>query len=148
MENITSKQIKIARTTSGSPCLWESYVKFDDLKRATVIVDKEGNIKRSIFIRKNGDKQSLIPIDKGDFVIKIFEDKDGVSKSVLEIKDISYKSNHADLLLVFRDTPKEKFGKIENFFQTGIDAAEEKMKDSTFIASILFEKEVKKEYEE
>ena len=142
MENITEKKIKIARTKSGSPCLWESYAEFDDLKRAILIVDKDGNVKNSIFVRKSGPKQSLIPVNENDLLIKLFEDNDGKSISLLEIRKISNNSNHAELLLIYRKTDKDETGILEEKFKNAIALAEKKMKDPTFVAAPLFEKTV------
>lgn len=145
--DVSEKRIKIARTKSGTPCLWESYTEFDDLKRAIVIIDKTGDIKNSIFIRQHGSKQSLIPVNEGDYVVKIFNDKAGKAVSVLEIKKIANNSNHAEMLLVYRNTEDStqnaysEQGKLETNFKAGIYAAEQKMENKTFIASALFEKQ-------
>lgn len=143
--NVTEKQIKIARTKSGTPCLWESYTEFDDLKRAIVIVGKDGNIKNSIFVRQYGSKQSLIPIAEGDYVVKIFNDAQGRSVSVLEIKTISNTSNQAEMLLKYRESNDETQGTFDESYNEGIKAAENKMADAKFIASQLFEKHTAQE---
>jgi len=138
--DVTEKKIKIARTKSGTPCLWESYTEFDDLKRAIVITNKEGDIKNSIFIRQFGSKQCLVPIDEGDRIVKTFTDKNGQSISVLEIKKISNSSNHAEMLLVYRDAGGQTQGKFDEVFAKGIKAATQKMENKSFVASELFEK--------
>ncbi|MCK9574604.1 MAG: hypothetical protein WC979_01725 [Candidatus Pacearchaeota archaeon] len=138
---INEKQIKIARTKSGTPCLWESYTEFDNLKRAIVVIGKEGEIKNSIFIRQFGSKQSLIPIDEGDHIVKIFNDNNGTSVSVLEIKKIANSSNHAEMLLKYREaTGSEQSSTCEQRFNQGIKSAKLKMEDKNYIASKLFEK--------
>jgi len=141
MENITEKKIKIARTKSGSPCLWESYSEFDNLKRAIIIVNSEGEIKNSIFIRKSGSKQSLIPISEGDYVIKTFEDIQGKSISLLEVQKIANDSNYATLFLKYREAGTDVIGDLEEKFIDAINTAKNKMEDPTYIASELFEKE-------
>lgn len=142
MENkmaFTEKQIKIARTKKGSPCLWESFITFKDLTRATIIVDESGKAKNSIFLRKNNDKQSLVPIKEGDFIIKIFKDKDGVSKSIFKIVTISNMSNQADTKLVYRKSPNEDtFNDVDmGRFDGAVELAERKMNDKEFIVSNL-----------
>lgn len=137
--NISEKRIKIARTKSGTPCLWESYTEFDDLKRAIIIIDNNGNIKNSIFIRQYGSKQSLIPITEGDYIVKIFNDKNGSSISILEIKEISNTSNHANMLLQYRDTGNETHGIYNDKFINCINIAKSKMNDVNHVASHLFE---------
>lgn len=142
MENITEKKIKIARTKSGSPCLWESYAEFDDLKRAILIVDKDGKVKNSIFVRKSGPKQSLVPVNEGDYVVKVFSDAQGGSVSLLEIRKISNNSNHAELMLMYRNAQGNVSGVLDTKFETAITLAEKKMKNPAFIAAPLFEKAV------
>ena len=50
MEEIIEKKIKIARTRSGVPCLWESTMKFADLRRATAILGNTGKAKAAVFV--------------------------------------------------------------------------------------------------
>ena len=102
MEDITKKTIKIARTKTGSPCLWESLVNFDDLKRSTVILDREGNPKKAVFLNETREKQALVPIIPGDHVAKSFEDKHGVAISVFRIEEISAMGNEAVIVPVYR----------------------------------------------
>jgi hypothetical protein len=142
MENITEKKIKIARTKSGSPCLWESYAEFDDLKRAIIIVDKDGKIKNSIFVRQSGSKQSLIPVVEGDFLVKVFADKQGNSVSLLEIRKIANDSNLAELMLIYRNANDAITGKLDPKFANAVVAAEKKMSDTTYIVATLFEKTI------
>jgi len=141
MENITEKKIKIARTKSGSPCLWESYSEFDNLKRAILIVNSEGDVKNSIFIRKSGPKQSLVPISEGDYIVKTFEDIQGKSISLLEVQKIANDSNYATLFLKYREAGNDITGKLEEKFEAAVLKARRKMEDPTYIASELFERE-------
>lgn len=137
---IEPKTIKIARTKNGSPCLWESYTEFDDVKRSTVIVCKDGKTKNSIFMRKSGPKQSLVPIDEGDFIVKVFKDSEGTSFSILEIEKISNMSNHADIMLKQR-VQQDDGMEVEERFRNGIDTAKRKMEDPTYVASQMVKNE-------
>lgn len=137
--DVTEKHIKIARTKSGTPCLWESYTEFENLKRAIVIVNNAGELKKSIFIRQYGAKQSLIPISEGDHVVKIFSDNNGTAVSVLEIIKISNSSNQADLMLKYRETG-ENSSSCNPKFSAGVKSAYQKMENKNFVASTLFEK--------
>jgi hypothetical protein len=102
MEIVEQKKIKIARTRSGVPCLWESNMKFADLRRATVIFSKEGEGKQAVFVNAEKEKQALVPIKEGDFISKAFEDKHGVALSVFKILDVSSQDNTATILPVYR----------------------------------------------
>lgn len=102
METVNTKTIKIARTRSGVPCLWESLISFSDLKRSTVILDKEGNAKNAVFLNVDRDKQALVPIVVGDYVSKSFEDQHGIAISLFKITSISSMSNEAIMDPVYR----------------------------------------------
>jgi hypothetical protein len=102
METITSKNIRIARTRSGVPCLWESLVSFEELRRATIILDKHGNPKKAYYYNEEREKQALVGISIGDHVVKCFEDHHGVAISVFQIDEISSMSNYAVITPVFR----------------------------------------------
>jgi hypothetical protein len=102
METTKTKTIKIARTRSGVPCLWESLITFAELKRSTVILDKEGNAKNAVFLNADRDKQALVPIVIGDYVSKTFEDQHGIAISLFKITDISSMSNEAIMDPVYR----------------------------------------------
>ena len=120
-EEITKKTVKIARTRGGIPCLWESLVNFDDLKRSTVILDRDGNAKNAVFLNADREKQALVPILPGDYISKSFQDKHGIAISLFRIEDISPLSNEAVILPVYRksslvaeyDVPAEYTGMVE-----------------------------------
>jgi hypothetical protein len=99
---IKEKKIKIARTRSGVPCLWESTMKFADLRRATAILGNEGESKPAVFLNKEKEKQALVPIVPGDHIAKVFEDKHGLALSVFKIVEISPMENTASIIPVYR----------------------------------------------
>ncbi len=101
-DTIVEKKIKIARTRSGVPCLWESTMKFADLRRATAILGNSGGAKAAVFVNKEKEKQALVPIQPGDYISKAFEDKHGVALSVFKIVDISPMENTATIVPVYR----------------------------------------------
>ena len=49
--NMNKKTIKFARTSKGTPALWESLKKFPNMKRITCIFDEKGETVESIFNR-------------------------------------------------------------------------------------------------
>ena len=138
---IKPKTIKIARTKNGSPSLWESFVEFDNMKRATIIVDKNGIIKNSIFVKK-GSKQSLVPVKENDYIIKVFNDDTGRSISILKINEILKMSNHAKVTLVYRSTPTDSSDIRDSKFDDAINAAFKKLDDPTFVVSELIQNEI------
>lgn len=102
MEEISKKTIKIARTRYGIPCLWESLMTFSDLRRSTVILDKDGKSKTAVFINEEREKQALVPIVAGDYISKSFEDQHGIALSLFKVLEISAMSNDAVIIPVYR----------------------------------------------
>lgn len=101
-EGITTKTIKIARTKTGVPCLWESSTNFADLRRATVVYNSDASYKKALFMKKESEKQALVPILSGDYISKAFEDKNGYAISIFCIHEISSLKNEAIIYPVFR----------------------------------------------
>jgi hypothetical protein len=99
---VATKTIKIARTKTGVPCLWESSTNFADLRRATVVYNADASHKTALFMKKNSEKQALVPISAGDYISKAFEDKNGYAISVFRIHEISPMKNEAVIYPVFR----------------------------------------------
>lgn len=102
MEEVSKKTIKIARTRTGVPCLWESLMTFSDLRRSTVILDKDGKFKNAVFLNEDREKQALVPIVVGDFISKSFEDQHGIALSLFKVLEISAMSNEAVIIPVYR----------------------------------------------
>jgi hypothetical protein len=102
MSEVNKKTIKIARTKSGVPCLWESLMNFSDLKRSTVILDKNGNSKNAVFLNEEREKQALVPIVVGDYISKSFQDQHGIALSLFKVLEISAMGNEAVIIPVYR----------------------------------------------
>lgn len=106
--DLKNKHIKITRSKKGVPALWESLSVFEDMVRSTVFVDASGMNKAPLLVntREHGTrtsrKQSLVPIQIGDFIVKVFEDKIGIGVSIFEIVDISAYVNECEIKLVYR----------------------------------------------
>lgn len=101
-EGVTTKTIKVARTRTGIPCLWENSTDFSDLRRATVVYNADGTHKTAVFTKENSQKQALVPVLPGDYISKAFEDSHGYALSVFCIHEISSVKNEAIIYPVFR----------------------------------------------
>jgi len=134
VKGLILRTIKIARTKGGTPCLWESYSEFDNLIRTTVIVDNEGKIKDSIFVRNQKNKQALIPIDENDCIIKVFKDTIGIAVSVLIIHEISAQRNEAVIYPTFRKESSED-KEFPSEYLEAITKCLEKLEDYDLIVS-------------
>jgi hypothetical protein len=140
-ETIVSKKIKIARTRSGVPCLWESTMKFEDLRRATAILDSKGNAKPAVFLNKEKEKQALVPIEIGDYISKAFEDKHGVALSVFEVVDISSMENTATINPVYRKSSLIQEWEVPTEYAKMVKQSQTKLVESDIIISFLKEKQ-------
>jgi hypothetical protein len=107
-EGVSTKSIKIARTRTGVPCLWESSTDFSDLRRATVVYNADGSYKKALYLKKNSEKQALVPIAAGDLISKVFRDKNGYAVSIFAVYEISSMKNEAVIYPVFRRSSLEK----------------------------------------
>lgn len=137
METVEQKKIKIARTRTGVPCLWESNMKFADLRRATVIFNSNGDAKAAVFLNPEKEKQALVPIKEGDYISKAFEDKHGVALSVFKIVTVSSQDNSADILPVYRKSSLIAEYTIPTEYKQMVDLSIEKLTAPTQVVSFL-----------
>ena len=136
-DTIIEKKIKIARTRSGVPCLWESTMKFADLRRATIIIGDLGKAKPAVFINKEKEKQALVPIQAGDFISKAFEDKHGVALSVFKIIDVSPMENTATIIPVYRKSSLIAEYTIPSNYKEMVEICMTKLKDPENVISYM-----------
>lgn len=140
-KEIVERTIKVARTKTGAPCLWESYSEFDNgLTRSTIIADKDGNIKKSVFVKNTKNKQALVPIQEGDVIVKAFRDNVGIAISLLKIKSLSTVKNEAQILPIFRKPSEVMDIKYPDTYTEAIIEATKKLEDSNLICCNLLEK--------
>lgn len=131
-EGVSTKTIKIARTRTGVPCLWESSTDFSDLRRATVVYNSDITHKKALFLKKNSEKQALVPISVGDYISKAFQDKHGYALSVFEVTEISPMKNEAVIYPVFRRSSLETGKTWEGtMFEKMISETINKLQDDT-----------------
>lgn len=139
-EGVTTKTIKIARTRTGVPCLWESSTDFTDLRRATVVYNADGTHKKALFVKKNSEKQALVPISAGDYISKAFEDKHGYALSVFVIHEISPMKNEAVIYPVFRKSSLEPTKQIEEIpYSTMVAETIQKLENKEQLVYAKFE---------
>jgi hypothetical protein len=124
---VNNKKIKIARTRSGVPCLWESLTKFEDLKRATIILSAEGKPKRAYYYNEEREKQALVGIGAGDYMVKCFEDCHGVAISVFRVEEISHMDNTATIYPVYRKSSLINTTEYPGEYSNMIDICESKL---------------------
>lgn len=68
-----TKKIFFERTRRGFPSLWEAGGGYTNTGEATIIVGRDGQPKKAVYIKKRGHlangKHALIPIEVGDYII-------------------------------------------------------------------------------
>lgn len=133
-EQVIEKKIKIARTRTGIPCLWESTMSFADLRRATAILDSDGGAKGAVYLNREKEKQALVPIKIGDQISKAFEDKHGVALSVFQIIDISSMENTATIIPVYRKSSLISEYKVPQEHTLCVNKAMSKLTESSVIS--------------
>jgi hypothetical protein len=133
-EEIKHKKIKIARSRSGVPCLWESLTVFDDLVRSTIIYNSKKEPKSAFYINEGRDKQALVPITVGDYISKAFEDKYGIAISVFKITDISSMDNTATIIPIFRKSSQLQSWYNPDDLNGMIETTMKKLKSKSVIA--------------
>ena len=67
-------KIRIEKTKKGYPAFWESGGGYTNTGEATIIAGKDGQPKKTIYIRRRGslanEEHALIPIEVGDYIIE------------------------------------------------------------------------------
>lgn len=88
----TNKNVKITRSQSGTPCIWESGGGYSNTGIAQIITDGQGNPKSAIHVRTHGDlackEHALIPIREGDHIVTVNRHWDRVAIKVEFIASI------------------------------------------------------------
>ena len=100
--NILKKKIKVAKTRSGVPCLWESLTRFDKINRSTIILDAKGCSKKAYYYNAEREKQALVSVIPGDYVVKCFEDQHGLAISIFRVEEIFPEDSTATIYPVYR----------------------------------------------
>ena len=136
MEPVKEKKVKIARTRNGIPCLWESYIVFADLRRATAIFGKDRKSKTAVYVNKEKDKQALIPVQEGDFISKAFEDKNGVALSVFKIESISSMDNSAIIVPVYRKSSLVSEYAVDELYKEMVEMTMSKLTSNQILSKI------------
>ena len=86
---VIEKTIKITRSRSGIPCLWESLTTFDNLTRATVILSAQGEPKKAFYLNENREKE--VPVKRGAPVLVTGRTKGSLRNGVWKSRERTYK---------------------------------------------------------
>lgn len=84
MKTIKSTQLPNIK----EPLFWEGVKKFNTMKRITFVLNSEGEGKNPIKSRLSTDSY-LVPINIGDYIIKIFIDIVGIGITILRVLNIN-----------------------------------------------------------
>jgi len=136
---VTTKTIKIARTKSGIPCLWESLMVFSDLRRSTVVLDSKGKPKPAVFLNEEREKQALVPINNDDYICKSFEDQHGVAISIFKIIEINSMKNEAVVIPVYRKSSQSKDHNYPIMYKEFIETTLQKLNREIGVVSFIKE---------
>lgn len=89
---MNEKFLKMVRSKSGLPCVWERGGGYSNIGDAQIVTDGQGYPKRAIHVRTYGDlacgDHALIPVEVGDHVVTVDRHRDKVSAKVERIVSI------------------------------------------------------------
>lgn len=97
-----TKKVKINRTYGKVPFLWEALWEYPDMTKIQIILDDCADFKTSMKIYENRDRTSIVPIQKNDLILKMFDDGRDVSVSLFTIRHIENIVNSATIELINR----------------------------------------------
>jgi hypothetical protein len=87
------KKIRVEKTKKGFAALWESGGGYKNTGEATIVTDKDGQPKKSIYVRRRGElangEHALIPIFVGDHIIESNQHRGDFEISIYRITGIS-----------------------------------------------------------
>lgn len=131
IEIIPAKLIKIIRSAKGIPCIWN---KLKDVKNSgeyavySILLNSELNVypEENAIYKSTSNKSDyknklLFPIHNGDYILKIFNDADGIKFSLFLIEEIATIRNLAIAKLLIRgNLNTESYTFFENHEYTEI----------------------------
>jgi len=113
------KTIRIERSRSGLPCVWERGGGATNTGAATIIADPEGRPKRAIYVRRKGSlscgEHALIPVRIGDVVIEASHHRGDFDINVFRIVEVLNEEAVVEAIADFRNgewAPQEPDGAI------------------------------------
>lgn len=87
------KKVKIERTKTGIPAMWESGGGYTNTGKAVIITDGQGDPKPAVYIKRRGElanrEHALIPIETGDHIITADHHRRDFHIDIYRITDIS-----------------------------------------------------------
>lgn len=145
------KIIPLSRTRSDYAAFWERREIHGNVTKIQTVVKRDGYPKEAMAVRFGQSKQSLTPIRKGDYILKVFSEEGGIALSVFVIKrimeDVDTSSYQAEVELVLRKNTEDSLddcdswaiNKLEDtdFLWGAISASLEKVNDPDMLWSTL-----------
>lgn len=129
--NKLSKEIEL--TAKGYPALWESGGGMSNTGKATIICGKNGEKKRSVYVRRKGHlsngNHALVIVEIGDFVITSKHHRGDFEINVYKIKDIIKDERIAELELVYEFYNNEWQTDIPEYLKEAVKASMDKATD-------------------
>lgn len=119
------KKIKIERSKSGIPCIWEKGGGYTNTGDATIVSGKDGLPKKPIYIRRRGQlansDHALIPLEVGDFVILADHHRKDFYIEVLEVAEFEEDSAIVKPFAIFEngEWDNENISKVFHAWETG-----------------------------
>jgi hypothetical protein len=96
--------MKVERSKTGTPCLWEKGGGMTNTGSATLICDYIGAPKAPIYVKRSGQlacgQHALIPIDVGDLVVEASHHRGDFTIKVFRIDAIGFEGDDDNARLV------------------------------------------------
>lgn len=122
------KTIRIERTKSGLPAIWEKGGGATNTGNATIVCNADGSPKKAVYIRRKGHlsngEHALIVVREGDIIISARHHRRDFNIEVLRIASIE--GDHAEAEVVDDFGMGEWSGNAHEEFEAAIDAAMKK----------------------
>lgn len=125
--------MKITKSKSGLPCLWESGGGMSNTGTAILVAAPDGSPKRPIYIRRSGslacDDHALIPIRGGDLVIMANHHRGDFNITINKIIGINLEEDEAELEEINQFSMGEWDDELPEKLKAAIEAAKDKATD-------------------
>lgn len=122
--------IKIERTKTNLPALWESGGGASNTGEARIICDRDGKPKKAIYIRRRGHlsnaEHALIVVECGDYIISAYHHRRDFTIRIYRIVAFRDSEEYAICELNFVYSKGEWNEELPAFLKPAVEAAKEK----------------------